>query len=173
MSDIVLKDMNGDDNTYEGVTAVKLNLEDGSTKVFVPEGEGGSLIDYVNNGFYCKTAVSKQYCNLTGVRSVTFMYLQTIAGLCFDGCSDLEKADFHAATSFGTQVFSRCYKLRALVIRTETMCTLSNSDIDFFFSGIPYIYVPSSLVETYKADSAWSNFSSYFRAIEDYPDICG
>lgn len=31
---IVLKDMNGKDNTYEGVTAVKLNKDDGSTQIF-------------------------------------------------------------------------------------------------------------------------------------------
>lgn len=31
---IVLKDLNGNDNTYEGVTAVKLNKDDGSTQIF-------------------------------------------------------------------------------------------------------------------------------------------
>lgn len=35
------------------------------------------------------------------------------------------------------------------------------------FSGVPRIYVPSSLITTYQANSVWSYFSSYFKAIED------
>ena len=40
-------------------------------------------------------------------------------------------------------------------------------------SGTGYIYVPMSLVDTYKSATNWSTFANQFRAIEDYPDICG
>ena len=34
------------------------------------------------------------------------------------------------------------------------------------FSGTPYIYVPASLVDTYKTATNWTYFSSYFSAVE-------
>jgi hypothetical protein len=40
-------------------------------------------------------------------------------------------------------------------------------------SGTGYIYVPSVLIDYYRADTNWATFESQFRAIEDYPKICG
>lgn len=62
-----------------------------------------------------------------------------------------------------------------LILRSPTMCVLENRN------GIPatyilnngHIYVPSALLNTYKADSVWSEFADRFRTIEAYPDICG
>jgi hypothetical protein len=39
--------------------------------------------------------------------------------------------------------------------------------------GTGYVYVPSALIETYKTATNWSTFAAQFRAIEDYPEICG
>ena len=39
--------------------------------------------------------------------------------------------------------------------------------------GTGYVYVPASLIETYKTATNWSAFANQFRAIEDYPEICG
>lgn len=36
-----------------------------------------------------------------------------------------------------------------------------------------FIYVPRKFVESYKVATNWSAFASQFRAIEDYPEICG
>ena len=30
-----------------------------------------------------------------------------------------------------------------------------------------------ALVDTYKVNSVWSTYANQFRAIEDYPDMCG
>lgn len=36
-----------------------------------------------------------------------------------------------------------------------------------------YIYVPAALIDEYKTATNWATFADQFRAIEDYPDICG
>lgn len=40
-------------------------------------------------------------------------------------------------------------------------------------SGDGYVYVPAALISQYQSSSKWSSYASQFRAIEDYPDICG
>ena len=56
------------------------------------------------------------------------------------------------------------------VVQAGTGSQLYNSKIE---KGAGYIYVPSALVDAYKADSKWNAYANQFRAIEDYPDICG
>jgi hypothetical protein len=40
-------------------------------------------------------------------------------------------------------------------------------------SGTGYIYVPATLIDSYKSATNWSTYAAQFRAIEDYPEICG
>ncbi len=40
-------------------------------------------------------------------------------------------------------------------------------------NGTGYIYVPSALVDSYKAATGWANWAEQIRAIEDYPEITG
>ena len=94
----------------------------------------------------------------------------------FYGCSKLTTANFPVATIIGGAAFYGCSALTALILRSATMCKLndtsafSNTPIA---SGTGYIYVPRALVDSYKAAAKWSTYANQFRAIEDYPDICG
>lgn len=119
----------------------------------------------------------------TALQSIKFPKLTSVNNYTLGGCSALEVADFGKATSLGTYVFQNCYMLKAVILRGSTMCTLSNENA---FTGCyhilgtanatynpsgskdGYIYVPSSLVDTYKANSKWTTFTSQFRAIESY-----
>lgn len=62
-------------------------------------------------------------------------------------------------------------KLIALILRRETMVTLTQSNA---FNGTPiasgtgYIYVPKALIESYKVATNWSVYANQFRTIEDY-----
>ena len=100
----------------------------------------------------------------------------TVKGHTFRYSTSLQYVDFHSVTRLPTYIFNGCTGLNTLIIRTKTMCILdavnclSNSAIE---SGTGYIYVPAALIETYKAGKNWSSYASQFRAIEDYPDICG
>ena len=83
-----------------------------------------------------------------------------------------ETADLGTVGTIGDRAFNSCFSLHTLAIRKDdTVCALTGqyslygSKIE---NGTGYIYVPSALVDTYKAATNWSNFASQFRALEDY-----
>ena len=108
---------------------------------------------------------------------VNFPKVTTIAQNSFYDC-DLVKADFGVANKINQAAFAYCTTLEALILRkSDAICTLSVASNAFtstpIANGTGYIYVPSALIETYKTATNWVNYASQFRAIEDYPDICG
>ena len=89
----------------------------------------------------------------------------------FIKCSELTIVDLPNVTSIGDFSFYQCAKLTSVILRSTTICRLSNTNAFTYspiYSGSGYIYVPSSLVDTYKSASNWSAFASQFRALEDY-----
>ena len=80
-------------------------------------------------------------------------------------------------TSIGTYAFYSCSALVTVILRyTDAVCTLAGTNAFTstpIASGTGYIYVPSALIDSYKAATNWSTYADQIRAIEDYPDICG
>ena len=75
------------------------------------------------------------------------------------------------------------YSIKAVILRTDAICTLSNTNAFsscYHFYGTAnstynpegkkdgYIYVPSALIEQYKVATNWVTFADQFRALEDY-----
>lgn len=90
--------------------------------------------------------------------------------------------DFHVLTAIGSSAFYGCSNLEALIIRTNELCTLSNTtalSVTPIAKGTGYVYVPKTLadgsdgVAAYQAATNWSTYAAQIRAIEDYPDITG
>lgn len=81
-----------------------------------------------------------------------------------------------AKCTFGSSCFRNQGKLVSLVLSSSELCTAQNSNL---FQNTPiedgtgYIYVPQALIEQYKVATNWATFANQFRAIEDYPEICG
>ena len=100
-----------------------------------------------------------------------------IGRYAFYKCIELNRVDLPSATYVDTGAFEYCTKLSTLILRSTTgVATLyakSSLRDTPIASGSGYIYVPSALVDSYKAATNWSNYGNQFRAIEDYPDICG
>lgn len=89
----------------------------------------------------------------------------------FSNNANLEYVDFSMLTKIDTAVFNNDSKLKTVVLRSETLVALNN--VNSFNntpikSGTGYVYVPRTLVDTYKADSKWSTYANQFRALEDY-----
>lgn len=114
--------------------------------------------------------------------------LTSVSSRAFNNCTVLTTADFPKVTKINSYGFYYCYKLTALILRSATVCSLSNKnafDKCYHILGTVsstynpeglkdgYIYVPAALIETYKTATNWVNYASQFRAIEDYPEICG
>lgn len=122
----------------------------------------------------------------TRLTSLTFPAVISIDGRCtFSGCTSLTTIDFPAVTSIGDDtygLFQDCTSLTAIILRSPSVVTLSNTVnriTTLYDSGgtVPalsassssgYIYVPAALVDSYKTATNWSTISDKFRALESY-----
>lgn len=117
----------------------------------------------------------------TKLRSVKLQSATTVRQALCTGCASLQTADFLVATKVEQYAFNNCYSLTALILRSNSLCSLSAAiknayhlagtvDATYNPDGLAdgYIYVPAALVDTYKAATNWSTFADQFRALEDY-----
>ena len=120
---------------------------------------------------------SNSFVGCSNLTSANFQFVKSIGQYAFNGCTALTTADLPAATSINSNAFNGCTLLTTLILRnTSKIATLSNKNAFTstpIASGAGYIYVPRDLVDSYKSATNWSNYTAQFRAIEDYPEICG
>ena len=115
------------------------------------------------------------YCSM--LTDVNAPLVEFIGGYAFGLCSSLTTIDLPSVTEISFGAFEGCESLTSLILRSENFCYIYEDS--WVLSGTPieagegYIYVPRALISDYQADAAWSVYASQFRAIEDYPDICG
>lgn len=124
-----------------------------------------------------ETIYTHAFDGCSSVSEVSFKLLESADSYAFNGCTSLSKADMgNIYLRLSSRLFYGCSALDTLILRRTsgdirtTSSALTGTKIA---SGNGYIYVPASMISTYQADSTWSKYSSQFRAIEDYPDICG
>lgn len=104
----------------------------------------------------------------------------------FSSCSSLPRLDLPSVIQIDNKSyvhpFESCNKLTTLILRANQVVQLADSTGLFNncpinnggYNGVQgYIYVPKALLEDYKVATNWSVYADRFRAIEDYPDICG
>ena len=128
------------------------------------------------------------FADCSKLTSVNLYKATSIEERAFYACKSLQTVDLYKAISIGKQAFGTCYTFTTLILRSETIATLSNSNAFeqcCHFLGTTnstynpngdkdgYIYVPRALIEDYKVATNWAVYSTQFRAIEDYPEICG
>ena len=113
--------------------------------------------------------------NLTYVEIGT--EISSIEQLAFAYCSQLSKVKIKGKPeSIKSQAFYYATNLTALILESDVLIPLENTNVLWdtpIASGNGYIYVPASLVDTYKSATNWSTYANQFRAIEDYSDIVG
>lgn len=122
------------------------------------------------------------------LKSIVLPSVTTIAANSFREASNLEVIDLPKLTAIPGTAFYGCRGLKALILRSETMVTLSatsaftqcyrmlgtkNPGYNPDGEIIGFVYVPALLISEYLADATWIASKLEFRAIEDYPDICG
>ena len=84
-----------------------------------------------------------------------------------NACQHLEVCDIGNAKSIAANTFANCYKLQTLIMRRTSATTCANVSA---FLNTPLrgrnsltaqIYVPSALIDTYKAASVWKTIDGY------------
>ena len=116
--------------------------------------------------------------NLHSLESIVLPKATTIAGYGMYYMLAATKIDLPVCTSLDAQSLGYCRKLEHLILRSPTICTLKNTtcfvSTPFASGGTGgFVYVPASLVSSYQTATNWSALAVTFRAIENYPDICG
>lgn len=168
------------DITFSGCTALKYldirSVKNHSNYEFSGCGELETL--HISN---LTRIFESMFSECAKLKSIDTSLVTVVNGYGFNQCASLEKLDFPAVTTiYDNSTFEQCTNLKTLILRSESMVTLV-SEYKYYnlfndtpiYSGTGFIYVPASLVETYKTTAGWSKFAAQFRAIEDYPDICG
>lgn len=84
-----------------------------------------------------------------------------------NACQNLEICDIGKAKSIAANTFANCYKLQTLIMRRTSVTTCANVSA---FLNTPLrgrnsltakIYVPESLINSYKAASVWTTINGY------------
>jgi len=125
-----------------------------------------------DNDGVCKAIGAYAFYGCKSLTSVISPSVVDVKQSAFKDCHELSNINFPLLISIGSSAFNGCSKLTALVIRrSDAYCTLMNANALYstpIRSGTGYIYVPSTLIETYKTLNGWKTFAAQFRALEDY-----
>lgn len=114
-----------------------------------------NLVDYESDEV---TAIGQYaFYQMTTLKTVTASAL-SMAQYAFNGCTNLEIVDLtgDGQVSIADNAFSGNGNLKQVIIRSSSVATLANYNA-FNSTGRCLIYVPDSLVSSYKAANQWSN----------------
>ena len=128
----------------------------------------------------------------TGIQQADFPLVTTIGDACFKVASNLtsanlplitalpadafrgstiQTADFAAVTNINRTAFTDCTSLETLIIRTPSVCVISDISVALrgskIASGTGYIYVPDNLVDSYKAATNWVALANQIKPISE------
>lgn len=119
-------------------------------------------------------ASSPFYSDTTPLLEVAvFPALSRLEEGCFASCANLKTVMLKDCTYIASGAFADCTSLESLYVLGSSVATLSTNNAYYSPLGstkIPtdgYIYVPASLVDSYKATGPWSNYSSRFEGLTD------
>lgn len=113
----------------------------------------------------------------SGCRALEKIVLPSVTKIhnqVFTSCTNLRMIDFHQALTGIGSCFTNCTSLSAFILRSTTLTPMTVANVfsmNFtcpISSGTGYIYVPSALVDSYKAATNWSTYADQFRALEDW-----
>ena len=104
-------------------------------------------------------------------RSLTSANLPLITALPMDFFreSTIQTADFAAVTNINRTAFTDCTSLETLIIRTQSVCVISDISVALrgskIAAGTGYIYVPDNLVDSYKTATNWVTLANQIKPI--------
>lgn len=116
------------------------------------------------------TAVGNSSLNYIGVNRLILPKVTSVGNSSLTNSKTLTYVDLPLCTSIVNYGLRNNSKLETLILRSATMCTLSNYALNStkIWNKTGYIYVPASLIDSYTAATNWSKIATQLRALEDY-----
>ena len=113
------------------------------------------------------------FSSCTSLEYIDLPMASALAGSTFLNCTKMSYAKFSIAGNIGSSCFYGCSKMESLYLYSTSVAELYNKSV---FTNTPMsnstylghfgsIYVPASLVDTYKATNYWSFYSDRITAI--------
>ena len=102
------------------------------------------------------------FSNCSALTTVDISNATSVGDFAFSNCSALTTVDLPNVTSIGSSAFVNCY-IREIFLRSKTMCTCT---ADPYIASSATIYVPESLINSYKTADNWSDYASFFKSLE-------
>ena len=132
----------------------------------------GTLDEYISETNTDKIA-PYAFSYLTTLKSITAPVVSVGEYATSNGGSNLKYAEFTNTLpiTLETQAFSD-RPLQSLLLRSETLGTIKNTDAlsnTAIAAGLGGIYVPSTLLSSYKSASNWSTYAGNIYPIDSYP----
>lgn len=103
------------------------------------------------------------FSGCSGLITIDLPNATSIDNAAFQDCSALTSIDFSNIASIGAYAFQCDYSLKMIFLRSKTMCTCVG---DPSLNSSVTIYVPESLINSYKTATYWSKYSSNFKTLE-------
>lgn len=105
----------------------------------------------------CNTIGNSAFQDCTFLNQISFPTCTTIGDYAFYGCQTLQKATFPKCETIGHYAFYNCPSLTRLYLLGSKVVTLGVNSLG---DNILSVYVPQSLVTTYKTTNNWSNYTN-------------
>lgn len=186
---------NGYKTAIEAIQSQDTSIEDGFINNQLPEEYSNDRVESVITRVFhgrklkkislpnVKTINGSSFQQCTKLIEINVPKFKTTYSSTFAECEMLPMIDLPVLTSIGNYMFQKNYSLKTVVLRKETITTLSATnafqDCSHFHGTVHatynpeglkdgYFYVPSALLATYQTATNWSTFADRFRPLEDY-----
>ena len=121
----------------------------------------------------CLNVYNSAFQSCVGLTTVNLPACSRIEYVAFANCTNLTSVNLGNCSYIGTYTFNQCKNLTTLVLKSSGMAQLGGATA---FSGTPMaasangvwgsIYVPASLVSSYKANTNWAAFAERIVSLE-------
>ena len=126
--------------------------------------------NYAFGGCYSLQTVSLPVCTIvetyafydcSSLQTVSLPVCSNVSKYAFQYCYSLSSVNLPLCSYIGQDAFYKCSSLSVAYIGTsiDTVCVLGNSNAFGNCPALTSIYVPTSLVESYKAATNWTYYS--------------
>lgn len=115
------------------------------------------------------------FMSCIGLTELSFSNYMTIGQSAFNSCTNLATVTFTSYCNISAYAFQRCSKLMSLYFRGSQVARLGNVNalystpfsVSTYTGAFGSIFVPASLVDTYKTSQYWSIYASRITAIPE------